>query len=70
MGTLLIVSCETKGEETVRVPAGEFRAGHIMRTTTTETSEWWFHSKLGIPVRGLAGGMEYVLNALEVTGRR
>ena len=66
MGTLLVVSCEVKGDETVRVPAGEFRAGHITRKTSTDASEWWFHSKLGIPVRGLAGGMEYVLNSLEV----
>ena len=66
MGTLLVVSCEAKGEETVRVPAGEFRAGHITRTTNAETSDWWFHSKLGIPVRGLGGGIEYVLNSLEV----
>lgn len=66
MGTLLVVNCEAKGEETVRVPAGEFRAGHITRTTNTETFDWWFHSKLGIPVRGLAGGVEYVLNSLDV----
>lgn len=70
MGMLLIVSCETKGEETVRVPAGEFRAGHITRKTDKEISEWWIHSKLGIPVRGLAGGMEYALTALEVTGSK
>jgi thiol-disulfide isomerase/thioredoxin len=66
MGTLLVVNCEAKGEETVRVPAGEFRAGHITRTTNTEAFDWWFHSKLGIPVRGLAGGVEYVLNSLDV----
>jgi hypothetical protein len=66
MGTLLVVSCEAKGEETVRVPAGEFRAGHIIKTANAETSEWWFHSKLGIPVRGLAGGIEYVLTSLEL----
>lgn len=66
MGTLLIMSCEAKGEETVRVPAGEFRAGHIARKIDKEISEWWIHSKLGIPLRGLAGGVEYVLNSLEV----
>jgi thiol-disulfide isomerase/thioredoxin len=65
MGTLIVVSCEAKGEETVRVPAGEFRAGHITRKTDKEISEWWIHSKFGIPVRGLAGGMEYVLTAIE-----
>jgi hypothetical protein len=66
MGTILVVSCEAKGEETVRVPAGEFRAGHITKKTKTGTSDWWYHSKLGIPVRGLAGGVEYVLSSLQL----
>lgn len=70
MGTLAIVSCEAKGEETVRVPAGEFRARHVTRRTDRETSEWWVHSKLGVPVKGIAGGIEYVLNSLEVTGSK
>jgi thiol-disulfide isomerase/thioredoxin len=65
MGTLATASCETKGEETVRVPAGEFRARHVMRKTDRETSEWWVHSKLGIPVKGTAGGIEYVLTSFE-----
>lgn len=65
MGTLATASCETKGEETVRVPAGEFRARHVMRKTDRETSEWWVHSKLGVPVKGMAGGIEYVLTSIE-----
>jgi len=65
VGTLASVSCETKGEETVRVPAGEFRARHVVRKTDRETSEWWVHSTLGIPVKGMAGGIEYVLTSLE-----
>jgi hypothetical protein len=51
MGLLATASCETKGEETVRVPAGEFRARHVVRKTDRETSEWWVHSQLGVPVR-------------------
>ena len=65
MGVLATASCETKGEETVHVPAGEFRARHVKRKTDSETSEWWMHSKLGIPVKGMAGGIEYVLTAFE-----
>jgi thiol-disulfide isomerase/thioredoxin len=65
MGTVATASCETKGEETVRVPAGEFRTRHVIRKTDKETSEWWLHSKLGVPVRGMAGGIEYVLTMLE-----
>jgi thiol-disulfide isomerase/thioredoxin len=67
-GTILVLTCEAKGEETVRVPAGEFRAGHITRKAGANVSEWWMHPKLGIPVRGLAGGIEYVLSSLEVNG--
>ncbi len=65
MGMLATASCETKGEETARVPAGEFRARHVIRKTDKETSEWWLHSKLGIPVEGMAGGIEYVLTSFE-----
>jgi thiol-disulfide isomerase/thioredoxin len=65
MGMLATASCETKGEETARVPAGEFRARHVIRKTDKETSEWWLHSKLGIPVEGIAGGIEYVLTSIE-----
>jgi hypothetical protein len=70
MGVLATTSCETKGEETVRVPAGEFRARHVIRKTDKETSEWWVHSKLGIPVRGMAGGIEYVLTSIEPTSSK
>ena len=65
MGMLTTAICETKGEETARVPAGEFRARHVTRKTDTETSEWWLHSKLGIPVKGMAGGIEYLLTSFE-----
>jgi len=65
VGTLATASCETKGEETVRVPAGEFRARHVIRKTDKEISEWWLHSKLGVPVRGMAGGIEFVLTSIE-----
>jgi thiol-disulfide isomerase/thioredoxin len=69
MGTLQKITCESKGEETVRVPAGEFRARHIIRSSDREKSELWLHSKLGIPVKGQAAGFEYVLTTLDVSGK-
>lgn len=65
MGTLQTLQCDAKGEEKVRVPAGEFRARHITRKTERGTSDWWLHSKLGIPVKGQSAGVEYVLTKLE-----
>lgn len=65
MGILATAICEIRTEESVRVPAGEFHARHVVRKTDRGTSEWWMHSKLGIPVKGMAGGVEYVLTSLE-----
>jgi len=70
MGTLTIMSCEVKGEETVHVPAGEFQTRHVIRKTDKETSEWWLHSKLDVPVRGMAGGIEYLLTSFEQTSSK
>jgi len=70
MGVLATTSCEAMGEETVHVPAGEFRARHVIRKTDKEISEWWVHSKLGVPVRGMAGGIEFVLTMLEPTSSK
>lgn len=70
MGVLATATCETQAEETVRVPAGEFRARHGTRKTARETSEWWLHPTIGIPVRGLAGKIEYVLTSLETTAKQ
>jgi thiol-disulfide isomerase/thioredoxin len=69
MGTLETVSCEAKGEETVRVPAGEFRARHVVLKIDRRTSDWWLDSKLGIPVKGQSMGIEYVLTTLEITSK-
>jgi len=66
MGVLATASCETKGEETVKVPAGEFRARHIVRKTDRETSEFWLHSQLAVPLKAQIGGLECVLTSLEV----
>jgi hypothetical protein len=67
-GTLGKASNEAKGDEAVKVPAGEFRARHLIRRAGQETSEWWLHSQLGIPVRGkLANGAEFVLTSIELT---
>jgi hypothetical protein len=65
MGMLTSTLCEAKGEETVRVPAGEFRARHVVRKTDKETSEWWFHSQLGVPLKAQVGSLEYVLTSID-----
>jgi hypothetical protein len=65
MGTLETISREAKGEETFRVPAGEFRARHIIQKTSRGTSDLWLDSKLGIPVKWQSAGVEYVLTTLE-----
>jgi hypothetical protein len=65
MGMLTSTLCEAKGEERIRVPAGEFRGRHVVRKTDKETSEWWFHSQLGIPLKAHVGGIEYVLTSLD-----
>jgi hypothetical protein len=70
MATLSIWSYDTKGEEAVRVPAGEFRARHITRKIDKETSEWWIHPQLGVAVKGQANGLEYVLTSLEMSSNK
>lgn len=65
LGTLTALSYESKGEETVRVPAGEFRARHVNSKTDKGMSESWFHPRLPIPLRVKTGAMEYVLASLE-----
>jgi hypothetical protein len=64
---LSAVTCEAGGEESVRVPAGEFRVRHITRKTRTDSSEWWVDVKLGIPVKGHSSGLEYLLTSVEAT---
>ena len=71
VGTLDKANYEPDGEQTVRVQAGEFRAGHVMRKSAKETSEWWLHPSIGVPIRGkVAGGMEYVLTSLDLLPTR
>lgn len=70
LGTLATVSCEAKGDETIRTPAGEFRARHLTRRSEKETFEWWLHTKLDIPVKGQSSGVEYVLTSLELFSNR
>jgi hypothetical protein len=72
MGLMSPAGYEAKGEEMVRVPAGEFRARQFLRRTEKGESAWWLHPELGVPVRGRAsGGLEYILTSLEIspTGR-
>jgi thiol-disulfide isomerase/thioredoxin len=66
LGALAQASFESRGEESVRVPAGEFRARHVARNADGEACEWWLHAQLGIPVRGQANGMQVVLTSLDV----
>jgi hypothetical protein len=69
-GTLCAANNETKGDESVKVPAGEFRAHHQIRKAGAEISEWWLHSQLGVPVRGkLANGTEFVLTSIEIPSK-
>lgn len=63
--TLSNTTCEAEAEETLRVPAGEFRVKHITRQTSETKSEWWIDVKLGIPVKGRAGAVDYVLTELK-----
>ncbi|HEY7544839.1 MAG TPA: thioredoxin family protein, partial [Blastocatellia bacterium] len=51
VGRLSMVSFEEKGEESVRVPAGQFRAKRAVRRAGEEVSTWWLHD-MGFPVRG------------------
>jgi hypothetical protein len=68
VGALRSASYEVKSEEAVRVSGRELRAKHLLRKADRESSEWWLHPELMIPVRGkVAGGFEYVLTSLEAT---
>jgi thiol-disulfide isomerase/thioredoxin len=69
-GTLMAWSYDTSGEETMRVPAGEFRARHVTRKIGNETSEWWFHTQLGVAIKGKCRGIDYVLTSLEMTANK
>lgn len=67
LGTTCVETHRAGGEEAITVPAGEFRATRLARQSGAESSDWWIHPDLGIPVRGqVAGGMEYVLSSLVV----
>jgi hypothetical protein len=67
LGSTCVVTRRVAGEEAVKTPAGEFRATHLLRQSRGESSDWWIHPDLGIPVRGqILGGMEYVLSSLEM----
>jgi hypothetical protein len=67
VGTLVPVSYDPKGDEKVRVPAGEFLARRVLRKAGNETSEWWLHTELSIPVRAQHAGIEYELTSIEVS---
>ncbi len=66
VGRLSIANFEEKGEESVRAPAGQFRARRIIRRSGEEVSTWWLH-ELGFPVRGEMRDMEFILVSLEVS---
>jgi hypothetical protein len=67
VGTLAPVRFESKGEEKVRVPAGEFLARRLLRRSGNQSSEWWLHPELAVPVRAQQAGVEYLLTALEIS---
>jgi hypothetical protein len=64
LGTLVDVTSEAKGEEKVRVPAGEFRTRHFVRNIGDQSSEWWIDPQLGVPVRSRAGGVDCILTSV------
>jgi hypothetical protein len=66
VGRLAMVSFEDKGEESARVPAGQFRARRTVRRAGGEVSRWWLH-ELGFPVRGEMRDLEFTLTSLEVS---
>jgi hypothetical protein len=67
LGTTCVVTHRIAGEEAVQTPAGEFKTKRLVRQSGSETSDWWIHPDLGIPVRGqVLGGLEYVLTSLEM----
>ncbi len=66
MSALVSVSDEAMGEQPASVPAGEFRARHVVRKAGGNSSEWWLHPQLGIPLRGKSSDAEYVLTSLQV----
>jgi thiol-disulfide isomerase/thioredoxin len=66
MGALTTMSVEDRGDEAVRVPAGEFQSHHVIRKTGKGASHLWLHPQLGVPVRGEADGLQFVLVSLEL----
>jgi hypothetical protein len=66
MGTLAAIKLESKGDEAVRVPAGEFRARHVVRKADKGASHLWLHPQLNVPVRGEINGLAFALTTLEV----
>jgi thiol-disulfide isomerase/thioredoxin len=67
LGNLEQLIYEAKGNENISVPAGEFSARHIRLKTDNGGSDWWLHSKLGIPIKGQSGAVEYVLTKFETS---
>lgn len=71
LGTTCVVLFRPAGEERAVVPAGEFATTRLARQSGAESSDWWMHRELGIPVRArIAGGLEYVLTRLDLPAAR
>jgi thiol-disulfide isomerase/thioredoxin len=66
VGTLAAMTVESKGDEAVRVPAGEFRARHFVRKGDGGAGYLWLHPQLSVPVRGEINGLAFTLTALEL----
>lgn len=69
LSTLETLSSEAKGEEKIRVPAGEFNARHVLLKNNSGATDWWLHSKLGVPVKGQSADVEYVLVKFEAADK-
>ena len=69
MGLAEDASYEPKGDESVRVPAGDFRARHITERIGEVTRELWLDTGSNIPVRIRDSlGFDWVLTSIEKPG--
>lgn len=58
---------EDVGREEIDAPAGRFMTTHVTRRLAAETSQWWLHPELAIPVAGRIDGVgQLVLVELEL----
>ena len=68
MGLMEDASYEAKQDESIQVPAGEFKTRHVTAKVGGATCELWIDAELKAPVRmRTSRGFEYVLTSIEKT---